>query len=92
MAVPATDRGGTVDNNDEGRHVEARDVGHVIRLIIILAVLAALVAVALDNTDDVRVGWVVGDSNGPLWIVLIAAAIGGIIIGWLLRHRPRRHT
>jgi len=82
------------DRNDD-QHVStvdtARGVGHIIRLVVIVAVIAALVAVALDNTDDVRLGYAVGDTNAPIWIVIVLSAIGGIVLGWLFKHRPRRN-
>ena len=76
------------------QHPEAtttHDAGVIIRFVLIAVVVIALVLVALDNTDDVRVGYVFGDANAPIWIVLVLAAIGGIIIGALLRVR-RRHS
>ena len=76
------------------QHPEAtttHDAGVIIRFVLIAVVVIALVLVALDNTDDVRVGYVFGDANAPIWIVLVLAAIGGIIIGALLRFR-RRHS
>jgi uncharacterized integral membrane protein len=72
--------------------VHRRDVAHIIRWIFILLILAALIAVGMDNRDDVRVGYAVGDANAPIWIVIVASAIGGMIIGWLIRHRPRHPT
>jgi uncharacterized integral membrane protein len=59
---------------------------------LIAAILVAIVLVALDNRSDVRVGYVVGDTEGPIWIVILAAAVAGMLIGWLVRHRPRRDT
>ncbi|MEO6123241.1 MAG: LapA family protein [Ilumatobacteraceae bacterium] len=82
------------DRNDD-QHVStvdtARGVGHIIRIVVIIAVIAALVAVVLDNTTDVPVGYVFGDASAPIWIVIVASAVGGIIIGWLFTHRPRRN-
>jgi uncharacterized integral membrane protein len=67
------------------------DVGRMVRLVVVLAIVTALVLVAVDNRDDVRVGYVFGDTEAPIWIVLALAAVGGVMIGWLLRHRPHRH-
>ncbi|MEO7397788.1 MAG: LapA family protein [Ilumatobacteraceae bacterium] len=80
------------DDNDvyDSTAAGARGVGHIIRLLVIAAMIAALVLVALDNTDDVRIGYVFGEAMAPIWIVLIGAALAGIIIGWLVVHRPRR--
>ena len=68
--------------------VHRRDVGKMIRYALVAAVVAAIVIVGMDNQDDVRVGYAVGDANAPIWVVLVIAAIAGIVIGWLLRHRP----
>lgn len=66
------------------------DAGVIARFVVIAALLVGLVLLALDNRDDVRIGYVFGDANAPIWIVLVAAAIAGMIIGWLLRHRSHR--
>jgi len=71
------------------RHDNRVRAGQTVRLVVIALIVIALVAVALDNRDDVRVGYVFGDASAPIWIVLVAAGIGGLIIGWLLRHRSR---
>lgn len=68
--------------------VHRRDAARIVRFVIVAALVAALVVVALDNRDDVRIGYAFGDASAPIWIVLVAAAIGGIVIGWLLRRRP----
>ena len=70
--------------------VHRRDAARLIRVGFIALLIAAVVAVALDNRDDARLGYVVGDASFPTWIVIVAAAIVGAIIGWLVRHRPRR--
>lgn len=70
--------------------VHRRDLASIFRLVIAAAIVVALVLVALDNRDDVRIGYVIGESTAPLWIVVVASAVGGIIIGWLVRHRRQR--
>ena len=77
-------------NYIEGK--EGRSIGAIFRTVVIVALLLVLVIVALDNRDDVRVGYVFGDANAPIWIVLAASAIAGVAIGWLIRHRPRRNA
>jgi uncharacterized integral membrane protein len=67
------------------------DLARVVRLVVVAAIVAALILVGFDNRDDVRVGYVFGDAEAPIWIVLVAAGVAGVIIGWLLRHRPHRH-
>jgi uncharacterized integral membrane protein len=64
----------------------------MLRWLFIAVIVAALLLVGLDNRDDVRVGYAVGDTTAPIWIVIIAAAVGGMIIGWLIRHRPRNRV
>jgi len=80
-------------NDDISEHsgaVHRRDAGRVIRMVLIVAIAVAIIVVALDNRDDVRVGYAFGSAQAPIWIVVVAAAIGGVLIGWLIKHRPRR--
>ena len=62
-------------------------------------VLALLVAVALivfvvQNDRDVPVTWWFVEVNGPLWAVIIVAAVAGAvlteILGWVVGRRRRR--
>ena len=76
-----------VDRNTAAVH--RRDIGRLFRLIVVVALLAVLVVVALDNRNDARVGYAIGDANVPVWVLIVASAVGGMIIGWLIRHRPR---
>lgn len=77
--------------NDEQVEVStSHDVARVLRILVAVAIIAAVVIVALDNTDDVRVGYAFGETQGPIWIVLLAAGVAGVVVGWLIRHRPRR--
>jgi uncharacterized integral membrane protein len=80
-----TEHDGTVD-----RPSRAHDTGVIVRFVLIAAIVVVLVLVAFDNRDDVRIGYVFGDKQAPIWIVLVAAAAAGVVIGWLLRHRTRR--
>ena len=72
--------------------VHRHDFALLIRWLFIAAIVVALVAVAMDNTKHVDVGYVVGQANGPVWIVVLAAAAAGLVIGWLVRHRPRNRV
>lgn len=78
------------DVDDISAAVHRRDARRAVRLIAILLILGALVAVAVDNREDVRIGYVFGDASGPIWLVITLAALAGVIIGWLLAHRSRR--
>ena len=79
-------------NQEVGDHagaVHRRDLARVIRLIVVVALIGAVVAVALDNRDDVRLGYVFGDVSAPVWMVIVGAGLIGVLVGWLVRHRPR---
>ncbi|MDQ1423266.1 MAG: hypothetical protein QOD72_764 [Acidimicrobiaceae bacterium] len=83
------------DRDEVEQHAAAvhrRDAGHLARLIFAAAIVVALVIVGLDNRDDVRVGYGVGHASAPVWIVIVAAGLAGVVIGWLVRHRPRHHV
>ena len=45
--------------------------------------------VALDNREEQRIGYAIGDFEAPMWVLFVGAAVGGMFIGWLIRHRPR---
>lgn len=80
------------DRDDVSGHagaVHRRDAAQLVRWLFIAAIVVVLVLVAMDNRDDVRVGYAVGDTTGPGWIVILASAAAGVVIGWLVRHRPR---
>lgn len=69
-----------------------RSPSHTTGLVAGAILLVALIALAIDNRDDTRVGFVVGDTSTPLFVVIVIAAAAGAIIGWLVLHRPRsRH-
>ncbi|MDP2290310.1 MAG: LapA family protein [Actinomycetota bacterium] len=71
--------------------VHRRDAARIIRLVVVLALVVAFIAVALDNRADVRVGYAVGEAMAPGWLVIAISAVGGLIIGWLLRLRSRNN-
>ena len=80
------------DDDDVARNsgaVHRRDLARVVQLLVVVLLVGALVAVALDNRNDVRIGYVVGDATGPIWLVILVAGLGGLVVGWLVRHRPR---
>jgi uncharacterized integral membrane protein len=81
-----------MNDQDISRHSTASDVGRTLRIVVALAIAAALVLVAFDNRRDVRVGYVFGDAQAPVWIVLVAAAVAGVVIAWLAKHRPHHHA
>ena len=64
---------------------------HWPRIIVAGILILVIVAVAIDNSDNTRIGYVFGAADAPLFVVLIVAAVVGALIGWLLLHRPHRH-
>ena len=72
--------------------VHRHDLAQLFRWLFVAAIVAAMVAVAMDNRDNVRVGYAIGDAEAPIWIVIIAATAAGLVIGWLIRHRPGRRV
>jgi uncharacterized integral membrane protein len=81
--------------SDVERHageVHRRDLARLVRLAVVAGLVVVVIAVALDNRGDVRLGYVVGDTTAPVWIAIVAAAVVGAVAGWLLRHRPRRRN
>ena len=84
-----------VDSGEVEQHagaVHRRDAGNLARLVFAAAILAALVIVGMDNRVHVRVGYVVGHATAPIWVVIVAAGVAGVMLGWLMRHRPRQRV
>ena len=48
---------------------------HLARIVVAAVLIAVIAAVAIDNIDDTRIGFVFGDVSAPLFVVLILAAI-----------------
>ncbi|HEY7627706.1 MAG TPA: lipopolysaccharide assembly protein LapA domain-containing protein [Ilumatobacteraceae bacterium] len=64
----------------------------LLRWLFIAAAIAAIVIVAMDNREDVRLGYAFGDAQAPTWIVIVVAAVVGAIIGWLVRLGARHRA
>lgn len=60
----------------------------------LVALLVVLIALAISNTRQVKLGWVVGTGHASLvWIILASAVLGwllGIVTSVVLRRRTRR--
>jgi uncharacterized integral membrane protein len=80
------------DVDDHAGAVHRRDVAKIVRWLLVAAIVVAIVVVARDNRRDTRVGYAFGDTEAPIWVVILIAALAGMVIGWLIRHRPRHHT
>ena len=56
--------------------------------------VVALIFFVVQNGDDVAFEWLVFDMTGPLWVVILVAAVGGAVInevlGFVRRRRRRR--
>lgn len=61
---------------------------------VVVALLVIVIALAVANTRQVKLSWVVGSSHASLvWIILAAALLGwllGIATGIVFRLRTRR--
>jgi uncharacterized integral membrane protein len=80
------------DVNEHAGAVHRHDAAKIFRWLIVAAIVVAIVVVARDNRTDTRVGYAIGDAQAPIWVVILIAGLAGMIIGWLVRHRPRPHT
>jgi uncharacterized integral membrane protein len=69
--------------------VHRHDAWVITRVIVLIAFVVALVVLAFDNRDEVRIGYVFGSVDAPVWVVLLIAMAVGLLIGWLLRFRRR---
>ncbi len=71
------------DDSNE-RSIRARQT---IRIIVWIAIFAVLVALVLVNTQDTTVDWLFGDVDTSLWVVIVASAAVGAVLGYLARWR-----
>lgn len=71
--------------------VHRRDLGRIIRSVVMVALIVILIAVAFDNRADVRVGYLLDEALAPGWLVIVLSALGGLMIGWLMRLRSRSY-
>ena len=80
------------DGDEHAAAVHRRDAAKIVRWLIVAAILIAIVVVARDNRRGTRVGYAFGDTEAPIWVVILVAGLAGMVIGWLIRHRPRHHS
>jgi uncharacterized integral membrane protein len=82
----------------EPRRDRLRRHGHRLGLyawaFILVALVVILIALAVANTRQVRLSWVVGHSHASLvWIIIVTAVLGwllGIVTSLVFRRRTRR--
>ncbi len=60
-----------------------------VRVVLWLALLAALVVFALLNTDDTDVDWLVREDRAPLFVIIAASAAAGFLMGLIATARRR---
>ena len=64
------------------------------RLIAAALLGVAFVVFVIQNTGQARVTWLFFETNGPVWVVILAAAVAGAllseVIGFLARRSKRR--
>jgi uncharacterized integral membrane protein len=67
-----------------------RNTRNTVRIVVGVILVIVLVALIVDNTDEVHVGYVFGDVDMALWVlVLISAGLGAAIaylVSWVRRH------
>lgn len=86
----------------EPRAARLRRRGHRTRLyvssFVLVALLVIVIALAVENTRQVKLSWIVGSSHTSLvWIVLASAVLGWLLgmttsVVFRLRTRRRRST
>ena len=84
--------------NEEPKPVEAKPDGKKLSippgLVAAVLVVVALIFFVVQNGDDVAFEWLVFDMTGPLWVVIVVAAVAGAVLsevlGFLRRRRRRR--
>ena len=58
-----------------------------VKIVVWVAIAALVVALAFSNTQDVTVDWLFGDVETSVWVVIVAAAAVGAVLGYLARWR-----
>jgi uncharacterized integral membrane protein len=74
---------------DNAGAVHRRDLARLMRLVLAVAVVVALVLVGLDNRTKVRIGYVFGSAQAPVWVVVVGAAVAGAVVASLARGSRR---
>ena len=91
-----SDPGSAGARDADGRGVKPTARKWSIRPGVVLALLvaAALIVFVVQNDREVPVTWWFVEVNGPLWAVIIVAAVAGAVLtevlGWVVGRRRRR--
>lgn len=83
--------------NEEPKPLEAKPDGKKLPippgLVAAVLLAVALIFFVVQNGDDVAFEWLVFDMTGPLWVVILVAAVAGAVLNevfGLIRRRRRR--
>ena len=84
--------------NEEPKPLEAKPDGKKLSispgLVAAVLVVVGLIFFVVQNGDDVAFEWLVFDMQGPLWVVILVAAVAGAVVnevfGFIRRRRRRR--
>ncbi len=68
---------------------EGTDTRDVVRIGAAVVLVIVLLALIIDNTRKVKIGYVVGDARMPLVVLVLLSAALGALVSWLL---SRRHS
>ena len=70
------------DDRDSGRTISPKMI-----LVAILVVIVVILAIA--NSQDIKVDFVVTDITLPLFVVIVGSALIGLIVGYFLGRREK---
>jgi uncharacterized integral membrane protein len=73
-----------MDDDTQERSIRTRQT---IRIVVWVAVAALLAALVLANTQEATVDWLFGEVDTSLWVVIVASAGVGALLGYLARSR-----
>lgn len=83
-----------VESRGERMRRQLRRIRLYTTAFVVVALLVVLVALVLDNTGKVKLGWVFGTGHASLvWVIVASAILGwllGIFMSILFRLRTRR--
>jgi uncharacterized integral membrane protein len=66
------------------RSIRARQT---FRIVVVVVLVAIVVAFAVDNSQDVEVGWLFGEGDLPLWVVIVGTFVVGGLAGYVAGRR-----
>jgi uncharacterized integral membrane protein len=70
---------------------EQRETRDVVRMVAVGVLVVVLLALIIDNTRKVKIGYVFGDARLPLVVLVLLSAALGALVSWLLTRRHSRN-